>query len=102
MDGPLRTSELLNQSCPETGVVTIGTPIQASIYGELLRQNNAGIPPLPILIFAEDAEERYGISYLRAGAHGCLKKTATSEEIVIAVKTLLSGGNISVNILSIT
>ncbi|HZR55794.1 MAG TPA: response regulator transcription factor [Terriglobales bacterium] len=73
-------------------LVILGTPMEASIEEEILQKIRDNPPCLPILIFSEDVEERYGVSYLRAGAHGYLSKAATSEEIVVAVKTVLSGG----------
>jgi DNA-binding NarL/FixJ family response regulator len=87
---PSETLRLMSEN--DWDLLILGTPLQASLEEEILQKIRSEQPSLPILIFAEDVEERYGVSYLRAGAHGYLTKAARSEEIVVAVKTVLSGG----------
>jgi DNA-binding NarL/FixJ family response regulator len=48
-------------------------------------------PELPILIFAEEDQSPDGISYLKAGAHGYLNLSASTDEVLLAVNTVIAG-----------
>jgi two-component system, NarL family, invasion response regulator UvrY len=48
-------------------------------------------PKLPVLILSMHPEERYAIRALRAGAAGYLTKDSASDELVTAVRNILSG-----------
>lgn len=53
-----------------------------------IRQN---FPKLPVLILSIHPEEQYAIRALKSGASGYISKDAATEELVSAVKRLLSG-----------
>ena len=48
-------------------------------------------PDTSILIFSMHPESIYGLRCLQLGARGYLNKTASDEEIVLAIKTVLNG-----------
>ncbi len=58
---------------------------------ETLKQLKEEFPKLPVLIVSMHPEDRYAIRVLRAGASGYLTKDSASEELVNAVRTILSG-----------
>jgi len=58
---------------------------------ELLKQANAFEIDTPIIILSAQPEEQYALRALKAGAHGFLSKDSTPEEIIGAVKKVLSG-----------
>ncbi len=53
-----------------------------------IRQN---FPKLPVLVLSIHPEEQYAIRALKSGASGYISKDAATEELVSAVKRLLSG-----------
>jgi DNA-binding NarL/FixJ family response regulator len=50
-------------------------------------------PRLPVLILSMHSEVQYAKRALKAGAHGYLKKESAQEELIQAVRKLLSGGS---------
>ena len=48
-------------------------------------------PKLPVLIVSIYPEEQYAIRVLKAGAAGYLNKALAPEELIIAIRTVLSG-----------
>src|SRR6478735_10469242 len=48
-------------------------------------------PNSSLLIFSMQPEEIYGIRCLQAGAKGYLRKSASNEEIITAIKRVLNG-----------
>ena len=59
---------------------------------EVLRDIVARHLKLPILMYTRFPEEHYAVRTLRAGASGYLHKGADPDQIVLAVRTLASGG----------
>lgn len=53
-------------------------------------------PKLPVLILSALPEEPYAINLIKSGARGYVNKIAASEQLVNAIKTVLSG-NIYIN-----
>lgn len=53
-----------------------------------IRQN---FPKIPVLVLSIHPEEQYAIRALKSGASGYISKDAATEELVSAVKRLLSG-----------
>ena len=49
-------------------------------------------PKLPVLILSMHPEDQYGKRVLKAGAFGYLKKESAPEELIRAVRKVLSGG----------
>jgi len=58
---------------------------------EVLKQLKEEFPVLPVLILSMHPENQYAIRVLRAGAVGYLTKESASEELVNAVKKIISG-----------
>jgi len=58
---------------------------------ETLKQLREESPKLPVLILSMHPEDQYAIRALRAGAAGYLTKESASEELVNAVRKILSG-----------
>ena len=49
-------------------------------------------PELPVLIFSIHPEDQYARRVLKAGAHGYMNKESPPEELIKAIKRILSGG----------
>lgn len=58
---------------------------------EVVKQLKAEFPDLPVLILSMHPEDHYAIRALKAGASGYLTKDSASEELVNAVRIILSG-----------
>ncbi len=58
---------------------------------DALRQLKEAIPKLPILILSMYPEDQYAIRVLKAGASGYLNKEAAQDELVKAVRKVMSG-----------
>jgi two-component system invasion response regulator UvrY len=58
---------------------------------ETLKQAKEEFPKLPVLILSMHPEDQYAIRVLRAGAAGYLSKESASDELVNAVRKILSG-----------
>ncbi|CAN5432423.1 response regulator transcription factor [soil metagenome] len=58
---------------------------------EVLKQLKEEFPKLPVLILSMHPEDQYAVRALRAGAAGYLTKESASEELVNAVRKILSG-----------
>jgi len=58
---------------------------------EILKQLKEEFPRLPVLILSMHPENQYAIRVLRAGAVGYLTKESASDELVNAVKKIISG-----------
>ena len=62
-----------------------------SDFVKLMEWLNTTVPETPILVFSMYQEEVYGLRSLQLGAKGYLRKTATDEEILLAIRTVLDG-----------
>jgi two-component system invasion response regulator UvrY len=62
-----------------------------SDFVKLMEWLNATAPDTSILVFSMYQEEVYGLHSLQMGAKGYLRKTATDEEILLAIRTVLDG-----------
>jgi DNA-binding NarL/FixJ family response regulator len=49
-------------------------------------------PELPVLVLSMHPEDQYGKRVLKAGASGYMNKEAAPEDLVIAIRKILSGG----------
>jgi two-component system, NarL family, invasion response regulator UvrY len=58
---------------------------------DALKEIKAAQPKVPVLMMSMHPEEQFAIRALKAGASGYLTKNSEPEELVAAVKTLLSG-----------
>ena len=59
---------------------------------DVLRDLKALRPKLPVLVLSMHAENQYGKRVLKAGAAGYLNKDAAPEELVKAIRKVMSGG----------
>ena len=59
---------------------------------DVLRNLKALRPKLPILVLSMHPEDQYGKRVLKAGASGYMNKESAPEELIKAVRKLLSGG----------
>jgi len=59
---------------------------------DALKEIQAELPKLPVLVLSQHAEEQYAIRALRAGAAGYLTKDCAADELVRAARKALSGG----------
>lgn len=58
---------------------------------ELLGKLQTQFPEVPLLVTSDNDELMFGERVLRAGAKGYLMKNATSNELLLAIRTVLSG-----------
>lgn len=70
-------------------VLDINMPDRSGI--DILRQIHASYPGVRVLILSAFPERQYAVNVLRSGANGYLNKDMAPEELVNAVKTVLSG-----------
>ena len=59
---------------------------------DVLRHLKALRPKLPVLVLSMHPEDQYGKRMLKAGASGYMNKESAPEELIKAVRKLLSGG----------
>ena len=59
---------------------------------DVLREAKQAYPQLPVVMLSMHPEEQYAVRALRAGASAFLNKDSAPEELVMAVKKVLSGG----------
>lgn len=82
--------EMISQSNFDIAILDINMPGKSGL--DLLKDLKIQFPNLPILILSMYAEELYGIRALKAGASGYLKKASAPDELVAAIKKIVSGG----------
>jgi two-component system invasion response regulator UvrY len=58
---------------------------------EVLKEIKKKKPKLPVLIISMYPEEQYALRAIKAGAQGYLTKRSASDELVLAVRKILSG-----------
>jgi two-component system invasion response regulator UvrY len=59
---------------------------------DTLRQLKRTRPDLPVLILSAYSEQQFAVSLLRAGASGYVSKESASEQLVSAIRAVVSGG----------
>jgi len=59
---------------------------------EVLRRIKAGHPALPVLVFSMFSEDEFALPVLQAGASGYLCKDSAPEQILLALRTVATGG----------
>jgi len=84
--------ELLREARAGTWTIVISDLSMPGRSGlEVLKQLKEEFPRLPVLILSMHPENQYAIRVLRAGAVGYLTKESASDELVNAVKKIISG-----------
>lgn len=71
-------------------VLDINMPGRSGL--EVLEETRQRYPKLPVLVLSSTPEDQLAIRVLRAGASGYLNKHAAPEELVFAVRKVMSGG----------
>jgi two-component system invasion response regulator UvrY len=81
---------LVRQETFHLVVMDISMPRRGGM--DALKEIQAELPKLPVLVLSHHAEEQYAIRALRAGAAGYLTKDCAADELVRAARKALSGG----------
>ena len=87
------SQEALDLVCRETWDVVIldmGLPGRGGL--DALKQIRAERPKLPVIIFSMHPEEQFAVRALKAGASGYLAKESAPDQMVVAIRKVLSGG----------
>lgn len=71
-------------------VLDINMPGKSGL--EALKEMRILYPSLPVLILSMYTEEQYGLRAIKAGAAGYLKKVSAPDELVKAIRKIVSGG----------
>lgn len=71
-------------------VLDISLPDHSGL--DILKQLRAERPGLPVLVLSMYAEDQYAIRVLKAGASGYLTKDSAPDELVKAIRKVVSGG----------
>lgn len=80
--------DILEEKTPNILVLDITMPGKSGL--ELLKQLNSLYPDLPVLILSIHSEERFAVRALKAGASGYLTKTSISEELIKAIRKIVT------------
>lgn len=83
------TLDMLRQGNWDLLILDINMPDRSGI--DILRQAHAAYPDTRVLILSGFPEKQYAVNLLRAGASGYLNKEMAPEELLLAVRTVLSG-----------
>jgi len=59
---------------------------------EVLNEIRSSKPGVPVLMFSMHPEEQYALRALRSGASGYLTKESAADELLVAMRKVLSGG----------
>lgn len=82
--------EILKTNIFDIAIIDINMPGKSGL--DLLKDLKIQNTKLPVLILSMYGEEQYGIRALKAGALGYLKKVSAPNELVIAIRKIVSGG----------
>ena len=83
------TLELITQNTPDLVIVDLSLPDGNGL--ELVKHLLARFPELSILVSSMHDETLFAERALKAGAKGYINKSATGDEVVKAIKQILSG-----------
>ena len=82
--------DILKTNIFDIAIIDINMPGKSGL--DLTKDLKIQFPKLPILILSMYAEEQYGIRALKAGASGYLRKAGAPDELVAAIRKIVSGG----------
>ena len=82
--------QLVRKAQWDCALVDIVMPGQTGL--ELVKELQRLQPKLPVLILSMFPEEQYAVRMLRAGASGYLNKESATEQLVSAIRVVMSGG----------
>ena len=75
---------------PDAVILDLGLPDRSGL--EVLKRIRHEWPRLPVLVLSMYSEDQYGLRVMRAGAAGYLTKASAPENLLVAVRKVLSGG----------
>jgi len=82
--------EILRSNNFDIAIIDINMPGKSGL--DLLKDLKVQLPKLPLLILSMYGEEQYGIRALKAGASGYLRKASAPNELIAAIRKIVSGG----------
>lgn len=82
--------DLLKKDVWDIIVLDINMPGKNGL--EILKDIRIFHPDTPVLILSMYSEEQYGLRAIKAGASGYLKKASAPDELVSAIRKIVSGG----------
>ena len=82
--------EILRTNNFDIAIIDINMPGKSGL--DLLKDLKVQLPKLPLLILSMYGEEQYGIRALKAGASGYLRKASAPNELIAAIRKIVSGG----------
>lgn len=89
-ENALEAIRVIRQTACDAVVLDITLPGASGI--EVLNQLRNERPELPVLIMSVHEEEQYADRLIRAGASGYLMKESVPEELIKAIRKIVSGG----------
>jgi DNA-binding NarL/FixJ family response regulator len=84
------TLDLLSRGACDLLILDVFMPGRGGL--EVLGEARRDYPKLPVLVLSSAPEEQLALRVLKSGASGYLNKRAAAEELITAVRKLLSGG----------
>ncbi len=84
------TLELVRKKEYDLLLLDISMPGRSGL--EILKELKSEYPKLPVLILSIYPEEQYAVRAFRAGASGYLTKASAPNELISAIKKIVSGG----------
>jgi DNA-binding NarL/FixJ family response regulator len=88
-DNGLAALELLRKQHWDIAVIDISMPGRGGL--DILKEMKSERPKLPVLVLSMHPEDQYALRALRAGAAGYITKESAPEELVTAIRKILSG-----------
>jgi two-component system invasion response regulator UvrY len=83
--------QLLKQKKWDVVILDIGMP--GTTGTDALIQVKRHRPSLPVIMLSMHPEDQYAVRMFKAGANAYLTKVSAPEELVVAIKKVLDGGN---------
>jgi DNA-binding NarL/FixJ family response regulator len=81
---------VIRQTACDAVVLDITLPDASGL--DVLSQLKSEFPTLPVLIMSIHEEEQYALRVLKAGASGYLMKNSIPEDLIKAIRKIISGG----------
>lgn len=88
-DNGVAAIELLRRQNWDIAVIDISMPGRGGL--DIVKEIKSQHPKLPVLVLSMHPEDQYALRALRAGAAGYITKESAPEELVIAIRKILSG-----------
>ena len=82
--------QLLERESWSILVLDINMPGRSGL--DALKEIRARFPELPVLILSIYGEDQYGLMAFKEGAAGYLRKVSAPEELIVAIRKIVSGG----------